>query len=332
MIDRIRNETDLIQTYLAPLAHGMPGAFGLGDDAALLSLEAGIDLVISTDPIIAGVHFFPTDRADDIAWKALAVNVSDQAAKGAEPLAYTMALAFPAAPERAWMSAFCDGLASAQAAFGCRLIGGDTDHTPGPLSIGVTAFGTVPRGAFVARRGARAGDHVFVTGTIGDAALGLALQRYPGLHAEALTAGDRSFLIGRYLRPNPRLALTAVLRAHASAALDVSDGLVKDLARLAGGLGLSMALSDVPLSPPARAVVAIDHRALASVLSGGDDYEILVAVAASQVAAFRHAVLLTGVSATELGVLQPQPGIRIFDDEGGILGLEQTGYDHFQGS
>ena len=332
MNDRIRNETDLIQTYLAPLAHGMPGALSLSDDAALLSLEPGTDLVISTDPIIADVHFFPTDRADDIAWKALAVNVSDLAAKGAEPLAYTMALAFPEAPERAWMAAFCDGLASAQAAFGCRLIGGDTDHTTGPLSIGVTAFGTVPRGAFGARRGARAGDHVFVTGTIGDSALGLTLHRDPALYADVLTAGDHSFLIGRYLRPNPRLALTAALRAYASAALDVSDGLVKDLARLAGGAGIAFQLSDVPLSPPARAVLAADRDALAAVLSGGDDYEILTAVPAAHVAAFRHAVLATGVSATELGVLQPEPGIRIFDDDCRLLTLEQTGYDHFQGS
>ena len=171
MTGKVANETELIQTYLAPLAAGFPGALGLADDCALIASDAAHDLVVTTDPIIAGVHFFASDRADDIAWKALAVNVSDLIAKGAAPLAYTMAIAFPQAPDRSWMAAFADGLKAAQLAFGCQLIGGDTDRTPGPLSISITVFGQVPCGQMIKRSSARQGDHVFVTGTLGDSAL-----------------------------------------------------------------------------------------------------------------------------------------------------------------
>ena len=191
---RVESESDLVQTYLAPLAAGMPGAFGLRDDAAVLPNEPGADLVFSSDPIIAGVHFFADDRPVDIAWKALAVNVSDVAAKGAKPIAYILNLALPEAPKRAWMAEFARGLAEGQAAFGCRLIGGDTDRTPGPLSIGITMIASLPSGRFRSRHAATPGDHVFVTGTIGDAALGLELRRDLSLFADALTDADRSFL------------------------------------------------------------------------------------------------------------------------------------------
>ena len=328
--DRITNETELVQTFLAPLTAGAPGAFDLQDDAALISPEPGTDLVITTDPIIAGVHFFADGRADDIAWKALAVNISDLAAKGAEPLAYTLALAFPEPPQRVWMANFADGLQLAQQAFGCHLIGGDTDHTAGPLSVGVTAIGTVPRGTMVPRRGARAGDHVFVTGTLGDSALGLTLHRDPARFASALTEGDKSFLIGRYLRPCPRVAMAAILRAYASAALDVSDGLVKDLTRLAGGLGIMFPASAVPLSPQARAALDADPAQIAAILSGGDDYEILFSVAPGHLQAFRKAVSRSAVGTTELGVLDDNAeGVRILDARGAAVDLKQPGYDHF---
>jgi thiamine-monophosphate kinase len=204
---RITSETELIETYLAPLAAGAPGAFDLKDDAALIEMEAGFDLVVSTDPVIAGVHFFADDEPQNIAWKALAVNVSDLAAKGAEPIAYTMALAFPEAPRRDWMAAFSAGLREAQTAFGCTLIGGDTDRTSGPLSIGVTAFGKVPRGLMVRRGSALIGDRVFVTGTIGDSALGLQLRKSPEAFGASLSQSDSEFLVSRYLRPQPRVML-----------------------------------------------------------------------------------------------------------------------------
>ncbi|MFA5956041.1 thiamine-phosphate kinase [Hyphomicrobium sp.] len=326
--DRIANETDLIQTYLAPLTRGAPGAFGLRDDAALLSPEPGTDLVFTSDPIIAGVHFFAADRPADIAWKALAVNASDLAAKGARPLAYMLNLALPEAPDRDWMSAFAEGLKSAQESFGCHLIGGDTDLTPGPLSIGVTIVGAVPQGEFVRRQGAAIGDHVFVTGTIGDSALGLLVHGDPSA-LPALTAEERAFLAGRYLRPMPRLALGPPLRAYASAALDISDGLLKDLARLAGPLGLTLDFGLIPVSRAAASVLAQDPTLTQAVLGGGDDYELLMAVPPASVAAFQRGAETAGIPVHDLGALQENIPLRVLDSDGTPIEVSRFGYDHF---
>lgn len=327
----IASEAELIATYLAPLAAGMPGALGLKDDAAFLRPPPGTDIVVTTDPIIAGIHFFPDQRADDIAWKALAVNVSDLAAKGAAPLAYTMALAFPGRPQHAFMAEFARGLAEAQAQFGCGLIGGDTDQTTGPLSISITVFGVVPSGRMVQRTTAATGDHVFVTGTLGDAALGLALHDPSAAVPETLTSGDRGFLTARYLRPSPRLELAPLLREHASAALDISDGFAKDLGRLAGGAGAmaDVAFASLPLSPSAQIMIAAEPARRADVIAGGDDYEILLAVPPGRVAAFRHDLARMPFNVTEVGVLQPGSGVVIRDDNGTPLPLGRTGWDHF---
>lgn len=327
--DRVESETDLIQTYLAPLALEAPGAFGLRDDAALIAAEPGSDLVVSTDPIIEGVHFFPDDAAADIAWKALAVNVSDIVAKGGTPVAYLMTLALPQAPERTWIGNFAKGLLAAQDAFGCVLIGGDTDRTPGPLSIGITAFGRVPFGMFVPRQGAQAGDHVFITGSIGDAALGLALHRDSSLFATALTEEGQKDLVARYLRPRPRIALANAIREHARAALDISDGLMKDLARLVGDLSLTLKFDDVPISPFLRAALAADERVRDAVLGGGDDYELLVAVAPENVAAFRDGAAEAGVAVMDAGVLGANGGLSVVDSRGGAIMPGRYGYDHF---
>lgn len=329
--DRVHNETELIETYLAPLTRGCAGAFGLKDDAALIEVDAGTDLVISTDPIIAGVHFFATDDAADIAWKALAVNVSDLVAKGAEPVGYTMALAFPEAPERAWMGKFASGLRAAQEAFGLTLVGGDTDRTSGPLSISVTAFGAVPREAFVPRNGARPGDRVFVSGTLGDAALGLKLHWDPSF-IDGLSADHRQRLISRYLRPEPRLALIPVLRRFATAALDVSDGFAKDLARLAGGAhaGIDVPVSRLPLSEAARsALSSAPEAAISAALSGGDDYEVIFAVTDDDAAALESAARIAGVAITEIGALGAGVALRFIADNGTEISLASLGYDHF---
>jgi thiamine-monophosphate kinase len=326
---RIESETDLVQTYLAPLAKDMPGAFGLADDAAIIPHEPGSDLVLSSDPVIAGVHFFADDRPEDIAWKALACNLSDLAAKGAKPIAYLLALALPEPPERTWMADFARGLAEVQSESGCRLIGGDTDHTSGPLSVGVTIIGSVPSGTFVPRSGAKAGDHVFVTGTIGDSALGLALRRDPSYFGKSLDDADRAFLIARYLRPRPRLALAHVLRNHASAALDISDGLLKDLLRLTGPLGLTLKFETIPLSQAARAALSFDQRVTSAILTGGDDYELLIAVAPNETVAFAEGAARAGISVHELGVLTDRAGIVVLDAEGAPMELAQFGYDHF---
>lgn len=330
MTARIESERQLIETYLAPLSRGVPGAFALTDDAALLTPPAGMSLVVTTDPIIAGVHFFPTDRADDIAWKALAVNISDLAAKGAEPLAYTMTLSFPEAPEPKWMEQFAQGLLSAQTDFGCHLIGGDTDRTPGPLSIGITAIGTVPEGKFVRGQGARARDEVFVTGTLGDAAVGLMLHRDASLFGDALTEGDKSLLVGRYLRPSPRVGLAAVLRAHASAALDISDGFLKDVSRLAGTQGLIIEMDALPLSQSVRAALGLDAKIAEAVLGGGDDYEILAAVPTESARDFVSEAARVGINVSRVGVLDDGGAIRVVGRDGGEISPMRSGYDHFQ--
>lgn len=328
MADRISNETELIQTYLAPLSHGLPGAFGLRDDAALIVPEPGAELVVTCDPIIASVHFLPSDRPSSIAWKALAVNVSDLAAKGAVPHAYILALAFPEAPQRAWMADFARGLETAQSRFGCVLAGGDTDRTPGPLSIGVTAFGFVPKGRFVPRQGAKAGDHVFVTGTIGDSALGLLLHTNRAEFVGALSEDDREFLIGRYLRPEPRVALASTLQACARAALDISDGFLKDLRRLAGGYGLRVPFEALPLSAAARKAVD-DDASPATIVSGGDDFELLCSVPPDQVGAFLAGAASAGVAVSPLGVLQPDGEADVLGADGVAFEPLNQGYDHF---
>lgn len=327
----ITSETELIQTYLAPLSTGAPGALGLRDDAAFFTPPPGKDIVVTTDPIVANVHFFPDQRADDIAWKALAVNVSDLAAKGATLLGYTLALSFPDAPTRAWMEQFSQGLASAQKAFGGTLLGGDTDRTPGPLSISITVFGTVPRGRMVRRNGASCGDVIFVTGTLGDAALGLSLQREPQAFANVLTSGDAGFLTGRYLRPAPRIGLAPLLLEFASGALDISDGLAKDLNRLAVGADLHarVAFDALPLSPPARTMIATAPHLVSAVISGGDDYEILFAVPSEREDDLKAASASLPFNVTRIGELNSGVGVSIIDAQGAEMPLGVGGYDHF---
>ena len=228
-------EDRLIARYFAPLAKH-PGAFGLADDAAALAPPAGCDLVLKADGIVAGVHFFPDDPPDTVAKKALRANLSDLAGKGATPLGFLLTLALPREIGDAWLAPFARGLGADAEAFGCPLLGGDTDSTTGPIMISIAALGAVPQGKMLRRAGASAGDRVVVTGTIGDAALGL-LLRNDMAAAERWSLGREASnnLQQRYLVPQPRLAIAEILRAHASAAMDVSDGLAGDLAKLCRG-------------------------------------------------------------------------------------------------
>lgn len=325
-------EDALIQATFAPLASGVPGAFGLKDDCALLSPPPGMDLVLTTDAVAEGVDFFADDAASDIAWKALAVNVSDLAAKGARPLHYLLALSFPERPSDAWLESFQAGLAEAQAAFGLSLAGGDTDRRPGPLSIAVTAVGAVERGRFVQRGTAKAGDCLFVSGTLGDSALGLRLRQDPSLAgALGLDEAAQGALIGRYLRPQPRTALAPLLAEFASAAMDLSDGLVKDCGRLARASGLATRIDGrlVPLSSPGKKAVQSRSDLFAAVLTGGDDYEILAAVAPADQDAFRDAAAKGGVAVTEIGQLASGEGVTVLGPDGRPLDLARSGWDHF---
>ena len=259
-------EFELIARLFAPLAQSAPGAFGLTDDAAVFAPSPGHELVLKTDAIVEGVHFFRDDPPAAIAQKALRVNLSDLAAKGAVPAGYLMALLLPDWPDMAWLEAFARGLAEDQARFGLSLMGGDTSATPGPLAIAISAFGIVPKGAMIRRAGARPGDVVFVSGSIGDAGAGLALLKGEG---GDLAATDRAMLIARYRIPLPNLALGLSLRGIATAALDVSDGLIADLGHVAAASGVRI-LVDAPRDPAVGAAASAVGRRIAGTDARGD--------------------------------------------------------------
>ncbi len=327
------SEDALIARYLAPLAGR--GAFGLRDDAGLATPRAGCDLVVTKDMLVADVHFVADDPPDAVARKALRVNLSDLAAKGAAPLGFMLGLALPATWTEAWLAAFVGGLARDAVAFACPLIGGDTVSTGGPLTLSVTAFGEVPMGGMVPRTGTRAGDRLYVTGTIGDAALGLKLRLAAPADVAwraALDEPSRAAMLGRYLVPEPRLALRPAL-AHARAAMDVSDGLVGDLGKMLAleTLTATIDAADVPLSAAVRAAVALAPGLLAAALTGGDDYEILCAVAPDRCAAFEQAADAAGIAVTAIGeAVSGGDAVRVRDSEGASLDLGTGRFDHFR--
>jgi thiamine-monophosphate kinase len=328
-------EHDIIARYFRPLAEGVPGAYGLVDDAASLSVGSGEDLVVTTDALVAGVHFFADDAPADIAWKTLAVNVSDLAAKAAAPLAYSLALVLPRNTAESWIAGFAQGLAEAQEAFGIGLSGGDTAVSPaGPLTISVTAFGTVPRLRMVRRKGAKAGDALYASGTIGDAVLGLRLRSGDTEAANwPLDDAGRKFLTARYLRPAPRIALRDALLAHASAAMDISDGLAIDASRLcaASGVRIHIDASAVPLSRSAQKLRNAEAVSLVTLISGGDDYEILAAIPPASEQAFAADAASREVPVTRIGRIAEGAGLDIRDATGTPLALDRLGYDHFRG-
>ena len=333
MSKAIGTEEELIQDYLMPLAAGFPGAFGLRDDCAAIKTPAGRELIVTTDALVSGIHFLPDETPENIAWRALAVNVSDLAAKGASPLCFLMALALPEAPESEWMMRFASALKEAQDHYSMHLIGGDTDRRAGvPLSVTITAMGTVPDGKMVRRSTARAGDRIFVSGTLGDAGLGLALRRNPdGRRSWAIDKTDRQFLVDRYLRPTPRLELGPLLLEFATAAMDLSDGLAKDLERLVrtSGVGARIRLDLLPHSPAADRIFA-DHPDLALLpLNGGDDYEIVATIPAAKAEAFEDAALEAGIAVTDIGEITKSLGLLIFDEDGVAVKLDKAGHDHF---
>jgi thiamine-monophosphate kinase len=327
MADR-PGEFALIAQYLAPLAKACPGALGLADDAAVLQVTPGRELVATKDAVVAGVHFLENESPDVVAARALRVNLSDLAAMGARPKVYLMALALPPAVDAAWLEAFTGQLAADQQTYGITLAGGDTVATPGPLMVSITALGEVPAGAALTRSGARAGDRIYVSGTIGDAGLGLAALKGEG--ADPSDADVRA-AIARHRFPEPRLGLGERLVGLAHAAIDVSDGLVADLRHIcdASGRGAEIRADAVPLSAAVRARIAADPSCLAEALTAGDDYELLFTAppgAADQVeAAARQA----GVPVSEIGTVTETNGVTVVAAEGGPMELGAGGYAHF---
>jgi thiamine-monophosphate kinase len=323
-------EDSLIARYFKPIATD-PGAFGLDDDAAVLKAR-GEDIVVTTDAIVEGVHFLPNDPPDTLAHKALRVNLSDLAAKGAIPAGFVLTLALRKVDE-SWLAAFAGALGEDATSFGCPLLGGDPVSTPGPLTVSITAFGRVPEGRVVHRSGASAGDRVMVTGTIGDAALGLDVLK-GGAVATAL-AGDaaaKEMLISRYRVPQPRNALAAAIRAHASAAMDVSDGLAGDLTKLCAASGVSATINAplVPLSAAAAGLLARGAVGIETLIAGGDDYEILCAVPEAKAAALAAEAKRAGVALTMIGTIASGTGApRFLDSQDHEMALQRLSYSHF---
>lgn len=322
-------EDSLIARYFRPIASDR-GAFALLDDAAVVSSD-GSDLVVTVDAVVAGVHFLPNDPPDSIARKALRVNLSDLAAKGAVPAGFVLTLALTEAKDE-WLAPFARALGEDAHTFHCPLLGGDTVKTPGPLTISVTAFGRVPAGAMVPRTGARPGDAVLVTGAIGDAALGLKLLQQGVARPALREIGTVAALIGRYRVPEPRLALAPALRAHANAAMDVSDGLVGDLAKLCAASNVTAVVEAgrVPLSEGVKRAVADGRFDLASAITGGDDYEILCTVPRDRLESFRSAAVAAGVPAAVIGLVeQGDAPPRFLDAAGLAMSFSRGSYSHF---
>jgi len=296
---------------------------GVGDDGALLQPTPGHQLVISTDMLVEGRHFFAGADPEALGHKALAVNLSDLAAMGARPLGFTLALALPAADD-AWLSAFARGLFALADAHACPLVGGDT--TRGPLNLCVTVFGEVRPGHALRRDAACAGDDLWLSGRTGEARLALALRR-----GEPWAVGDVADVADRMDRPTPRLALGQALAATSGvhAALDVSDGLLGDLGHIlqASGLGADIDLTSLPMAPALRALAPEHQRHC--LLAGGDDYELLFSADAAARDAVIAAGRAAGVAVTRIGHLAREAGLRVRDAQGRTIEAPVRGFDHF---
>lgn len=322
-----RGEFGLIADLFAPLAAREPGALELADDAAVLDFPAGRQLVTTVDAIVAGVHFWPEDPPGTIARKLMRVNLSDLAAMGADPRAGFLTCAFPKGIEDAWIEAFAAGLAADVEAFSFPIAGGDTVSTPGPATFTLTALGTVPNGQAVLRSTARAGDLLAVTGTIGDGALGLmAAKEWP-----ECPPSFRAFLADRYRVPQPRLEISAALRGILTACMDVSDGVVQDLTHMCrtSGVGATVELEHIPLSEATR--WCLDHglATLEQIMTGGDDYELLMALPPDALPAIEAWRQAGGTPVTVIGRFTDDPAVRLIRGGSQLWVPQRTGFTHF---
>ena len=310
-------EFGLISRHFRPLAG--EGGLALLDDAALMTPPPGRQLVLTADAMVAGVHFLPDDPAETIGRKLLRVNLSDLAAMAAVPLAYLMTVSAPRETPESWFAAFAAGLAADQSLFGIKLLGGDTTSTPGPVSLSLTCIGHVAPGQALLRTGASAGDEIWVTGTIGDGALGLAALR-------GQVPDPEGWLARRYRLPQPRVGLA--LHGIASAGMDISDGLVQDLGHLCGlaSLGAQIVAAQVPLSQAAAAAGPSWREAC---LTGGDDYELLLAVPPARAAALQDIAASQGIPVSRIGAFGPGAGVVVLNEQGVPLEISRAGWSHF---
>jgi thiamine-monophosphate kinase len=319
-------EFERIRRFFAPLAG--PGALDLLDDAALIDCGVGRRLVITADAIVEGVHYLPDDPPQLVARKLLRVNLSDLAAMGARPLHYLLTAALPTARGADWVAAFARGLEEDQRRFQVSLLGGDSVATPGPAALSLTAIGEVAAGMEIRRRGALVGDLVWVSGTVGDAYLGLAVLR--GAYSQ-LAPEHRAGLVSRFRIPEPRVELGSRLSGIAHAMIDVSDGLLADLGHICESSQVSARVEQeaLPLSAAARTIADQQVHLRASLAAGGDDYELLFAAPAEATKAIEELSLGLGLPITMIGSIERGAGVRLVDSEGRTLAVDHTGYQHF---
>lgn len=322
-------EFGFIETYMTPLAAGNEGALGLKDDAALFDVAPGHRAVVTTDALIAGIHFRETDPPESVGVKALAVNLSDLASMGAAPLGYTLILALPEDWTADWAAEFSNGLAAMQKRHSLQLMGGDTVAANGPLTIGVTAFGSVPEGRQIMRSGAGEGDDIWVSGSIGDAALALAI--YNGGDTERMAAPEYGYLLDRLQRPEPRIALGQNLIGLATAAIDISDGLAADLGHLcrASAIGADIKAECIPLSAAARSCLGAPSYDMNIVIGGGDDYELLFTVPPSQADRVVQAADRSECAVTRIGSANAANRVRFAAADGKEIEIKRPGWSHF---
>ena len=318
------SEFDLIASVFAPLTSGDTRALGLRDDAAILREKIGYETVVTTDTMVSGIHFLNTETPDVIARRLLRVNLSDLASMGAAATGYFLNLTLPAYIDKDWLISFADGLRQDQMQFNICLLGGDTTHAENDLTLTATFVGSVPAGRAITRSGASPGDIVYVSGTIGDAMIGL----------RQLKSGITGIqgLVGRFQLPDPRISLGCALRGLASAMADVSDGLVADIGHICHASKVSAIIvgDKVPLSSGVRGYICGGDVILADVLTGGDDYELVFTAppsAANQISDVSQSV---GVSVTEIGTIAGDAvNVEVVDSNGDKIIIKSGGYSHF---
>ena len=315
------NEFEIIQTYFEKLTLGRAEAGGLKDDAAVLDIPDGHELVITSDTLSAGTHFMEDAAPGDIAHKALRVNLSDLAAMGAHPYCYQLNIAFPGKADEMWVRAFTDALLADQKAFGIFCSGGDTTSTKGPLTLSITAMGLVAKGKAVKRSGACAGDILALTGPVGDALIGLKILR------DGLAVDEPDPFIKAYTQPTPRTAVVRVLQTHAHAAIDISDGLVADVGHIADASGLRAVIDAdaIPFRDVARRLMETAVISFEELVTGGDDYELALALPSEALTVLRA----QGVNFHVIGCFEAGVGVRIVDQEGALMPLSKSGWKHF---
>ena len=322
------SEFEIIQEYFAPLAKN-EFSLGLADDVAKYLVNAGEELVFTKDVCVEGVHFFPEDSPDTISRKALRVNLSDLAAKGAQPIGYMIGLGLPENWDRDWLSRFSRGLHQDQELFSISLFGGDTVRSSNTLFIAITAIGRIKTGTLCKRSTANVGDLVYVTGTIGDSYLGLVIRKN---QIVITSESDITYFTNRYLMPEPRMNAISLIQHFANASLDISDGLVADLNHLcvASGVGAEVNIDVVPISSSAQNLIDNSLVNIEKLITGGDDYELLFTVAESEAKRLEKAAEYDKLQITNIGRITDSNEVCILNSEGAKLAILNKGFQHFE--